>query len=219
MIDPMDCNLFKLLIQKYYEGELSPVERVEYESHRNGCESCRRLDSEFALIFSTLDGMPIYEPSEDFDSKVLSRVDISRYRRGIISRLLTTLSGYWYRLPAPARFVTTAGVILFVLIVSVNPALEIFIAGLSKGTIFLNWIASQFQAIFERLAPTFSAIFSIEIYEIAGRTILRAFKLTAGSEMFRVVSLTVLIVVLMIAFFEILRKQSRRKGETNVCVY
>jgi len=215
----MDCNLFKLLIQKYYEGELSPVERAEYESHRSSCENCMKLDREFAIIFSTLDEIPMYEPSADFDSRVLSRIDISRYRKGVVSRLLGTLSSYWYGLPAPARFVTTAGIIIFALIVSVNPALDVFIAGLSKGTIFLTWIVNQLQTIFDRLAPTFSAIFSIEIYEIAGRTILRAFKLTAGSEMFRGISLTILIVVLMIAFFEIIRKQSRRKGETNVCVY
>ena len=219
MIDPMDCNLFKLLIQKYYENELSPVERAEYESHRNSCENCRKLDREFALIFSALDDLTVYEPSADFNSKVLSRIDISRYRKGIASRLISAVNGYWYRLPAPARFITATGIILFAIIVSVNPVLEIFVTALSKGTIFVAWLANQFQSILDRLTPTVSAIFSIDVYEIAGRTILRAFKLTAESEMFKGVSLTILIVVLMVALFEIIKKQARRKGETNVCIY
>jgi tetratricopeptide (TPR) repeat protein len=50
----MDCHLFALLIERYYDGELDLAERSEYEHHRRLCASCRALDERYAEAHNNL---------------------------------------------------------------------------------------------------------------------------------------------------------------------
>ena len=99
----MNCRHFEMLIQKYHDGELGAAERAEYQSHLASCPSCLELDAHFAAVFGALDGIPLAEPSPGFDSSVMARVDVTRYRKNAASRIGVAIRRERARIPIPAR--------------------------------------------------------------------------------------------------------------------
>jgi len=99
----MDCDLFRLLIQKYYDGELDPAESARFEAHRRECAECGAAENEFLDVFETLQGMGHFQPSEQFDSRVMARVDTGRYRENILRKFVRDINWKWNAVPAWAR--------------------------------------------------------------------------------------------------------------------
>ena len=171
----MDCHLFKLLIQRYYDGELEAVEIAEYEQHRRSCERCRALDAEFASLFSVLEGIPLFEPSADFNSEVMARVDVARYRESPARKAAGLFGGAWNRLPAPVRITGSITAVFALFVSTYRPMLDLLLIGLKWVAALFGTIAvltTELPSLMGHLAEQFS---SMRNYEVALKTIFHAF--------------------------------------------
>jgi len=68
------CGRFEEAIQLYLDEALPEGEKRALERHLEGCSACRTEMEVLALLFSGLDGMPLEEPSADFNSLVLNEL-------------------------------------------------------------------------------------------------------------------------------------------------
>ncbi len=148
----MECHLFRLLIQRYHDGELEPVERAEYDNHRRRCEACRSLDGRFALIAGALDGLTLFEPSPDFDGKVLSRVDIGAFRVSPARRAVRAAGRGWNAVPVHVRNGSLVAALGFFFIAVYKPLLDYMIATIRHGaeafwtgTIFMRALSTRWK--------------------------------------------------------------------------
>ena len=123
----MDCHLFKILIQRYYDGELDPVAISDYERHRRDCGICCSLDAEYAALFGALGDIPRFEPSDRFNTAVMSRVDVSRFRVSVAKRFVGFFGGTWNRMPASVRVGTSLAAVFALFITIYRPFLQLLI--------------------------------------------------------------------------------------------
>ena len=113
----MKCHLFRMIAQKYYDGELDPAGRAEYENHARECARCGEFDREYSFLFAALDDIETYEPSPEFNLRVMANVDVARYRVGAARKAWISIRSGWNRLPSAVR-VTAAIAAVFGLFVS-----------------------------------------------------------------------------------------------------
>ncbi len=211
----MECQLFEILIQKYYDGELDPAERARYESHRSECERCRKLDADYALVFDGLNDMEVYQPSPDFKRRVLASVDISRYRVSLAGRMARRFQFIWQQIPSPARL---AGVLVlfFVIFLTVfRPALSAII-GWSRVLLGVSGSAVvAVNKLAERVPIIISNLISVESYKAAGGTLLDAARQIITESPVFIATLSVA-VILVIVFVSLARAHLiRKKGEDH----
>jgi hypothetical protein len=215
----MECRLFEIMIQKYYDGELSLSERARYENHRAQCERCRKLDADYALVFEGLGDMEIYHPSADFDKRVLAAVDISRYRASVMGRILRRIEFVWQRVPSFAR-ITGVLVVFFIIFLTVfRPLLNVTLQWSERFVNILGSAIVAIQKLAERGPVIVSHLISIESYRAAGETLLDvASRLIAESPVFIVAILSV--VLLVILFLIVGRTRlTGKKGENHVSIF
>jgi hypothetical protein len=212
----MECDLYRLLIQRYHDGELESAERAEYENHSHRCGACRALDERFALVSGALDGLPRFEPASDFDARVLSRVDIAAYRVSPAGRAARAAGRAWNAVPIPARNGSIIAAIGLFFIAVYKPLLDYMLATIRHGAEIL-WTGAIFaRALFERIETIWKSAGAVRNYEIVGQTLLRALhRYAAGMNAAQVAAAIVSVVVIAVVLHRMLGA-ARRKGETHV---
>jgi hypothetical protein len=212
----MECDLYRLLIQRYHDGELEPAERAEYENHRRRCEACRALDERFAFVAVALDTLPRFEPSSDFDARVLSRVDIAAYRVSPARRAVRAAGRAWNAVPIPARNGSIIAAVALFFIAVYKPLFDYMLVTIRHGAEAL-WTGAIFaKALFERIETIWRSAGAVRNYEIVGQTLLRALhRYAAGMNAAQIAAAIVSLVVIAVVLHRMLGA-ARRKGETHV---
>ncbi|MCX5754453.1 MAG: zf-HC2 domain-containing protein [Candidatus Krumholzibacteria bacterium] len=212
----MECHLFRLLIQRYHDGELEPAERAEYENHRRRCEACRSMDGRLALIAGALDGLPLFEPSSGFDGKVLSQVDMGAYRVSPARRAVRAIGRGWNIVPVPVRNGSLIAALGLFFIAVYKPLLDYMIATIRQGaeafwtgTIFVRELIDKMEAIWKGAG-------AVRNYEIVGQTLIRAFhRYVTGMNTVQIAAAIVSLILVAVVLHRMLGA-ARRKGETHV---
>jgi hypothetical protein len=212
----MECHLFKLLIQRYHDGELEPAERAEYENHRRRCASCRALDERFAIVAGALDGMDLFEPSPGFDARVLSRVDTKAYRVSPVRKAVRATGRAWNAVPIPVRNAALVAALGIFFIAVYKPLLDYMIATIRHGaeafltgTVFVGELIDRVGSIWKGSGATRN-------YEIVGQTLLRAFhRYVTGASAAQIAAAIVSLILVAVVLHRMLGA-ARRKGETHV---
>ena len=214
----MDCHLFEILIQRYYDGELDPVAISDYERHRHGCMACRALDTEYAALFGALGGILRFEPSEGFNSAVMSRIDVSRYRVSVARRFAGLFGGAWNQMPATVR-VGTALAAVFALFVTIYRPLLQFLIDMLQGTATLIGsfllLARELPNMGSDLVDSLGAV---ESYKVAGETLLNALQRVASALPLTYILIPLAAVVLLLSLVRITRAIAK-KGETHAGIF
>ena len=214
----MKCHLFRLLIQRYHDGELDPAERSEYENHRRHCVACRALDSRFGIVVDALDNAPSFEPSADFNRRVLSRVDIASFRVSLLRAALRAIGRAWNGVPIPLR---NGGIIVAMcaaFIAVYKPLLDYMITTIRHGAESLWSGALLVQELGGRIAALVRSVSTARSYEVAGQTLLRAFHHIISELNPVQVVVAIASLVLVAVVIRSVLGAARRKGETNVCI-
>ena len=213
----MECHLFKVLIQRYHDGELEPVEIAEYEQHRRSCELCRELDAEFAGVFAALEGIPRLEPSVDFNSSVMARVDVARYRKSPARKAVGVFGWTWGRLPAPVRITGTITAVFALFVSAYRPLLDILLGALqATATLFGSAIVltRELPRLMNHLLEQLN---SFKNYEVALKTIINAFQGIASELNINYILAAALAVAVLLFLIRMARVASG-KGETHASV-
>lgn len=70
----MQCDLAQQFFSDYVTGTVDSALLVTLEHHLATCEGCRETVSELKSLWSTLDQMPVVEPSPNFHSALMERI-------------------------------------------------------------------------------------------------------------------------------------------------
>jgi hypothetical protein len=212
----MECHLFKLLIQRYYDGELEPAERAEYENHRRRCEGCRALDARFAIVAGALDDMGLFEPSHDFDARVLSRVDVRAYRLSPARKAVRRIDRAWNAVPVAVRNASLIAAIGIFFIAVYKPLLDYMIATIQHGAEAF-WTGTIFlRELIDRMGSIWKGAGAMRNYEIVGQTLLRAFhRYVTGANAAQIAAAIVSLILVAVVLHRMIGA-ARRKGETHV---
>jgi len=214
----MECELFRSLMQRRFDGELGPAERAEYDNHRRRCGACRSLDARFALVAGALDGLPRFEPSGDFDAKVLSRIDVRAYRVSPARKAARAAAGAWNAVPATVRNGAIVAALGFFFIAVYKPLLDSMLGMIRHGAEAL-WTGAVFMsALLEKMETIWRSVGAARNYEIVAQTLLRAFqRYVAGMNMVQIAAAVVSLIVVAVVLHRMLGA-ARRKGETHVSI-
>jgi anti-sigma factor RsiW len=71
------CDKTRNLFSLYSDGEASPHDRRDVESHLEGCPGCRREFAACSAVTKLLADLPRVEPTPGFEDRVLARVRAS----------------------------------------------------------------------------------------------------------------------------------------------
>ncbi|MBN2184169.1 MAG: zf-HC2 domain-containing protein [Candidatus Krumholzibacteriota bacterium] len=212
----MKCHLFKMLIQKYYDGELDPAGNAEYENHAVECKECGKLDREYSAVLAALDGIELFEPSEQFNRNVMLHVDVARYKVGAARKAWISVRSGWNRLPTPLR-VTGAIAAVFGLFVAVyTPILATFafamrkIIGIGASGIYLIRRAIEDPAIITHYLN------SLQEYRVAGRLLVKTLQRQTEGISAGYLIIGILATVLSLYLIIRMTRMAWRKGETHV---
>ena len=214
----MDCRLFELLMQRYHDGDLDRVERAEYESHLRGCASCRDAEARYARVVSMLGSVPRFEPSSDFNARVLARVDVAAYRLTPVRRAARAIEHAWRAMPVPLR---NGGLVVgaFALFVAAyRPFFWYLVSIVEQGARSASTGALFLRALLEKIASVSKGSGTLRQYQVAGETLLRALqKLFGGMHPLEIAVLYVSVILVVVVLYRRVAA-ARRKGETNVGV-
>jgi hypothetical protein len=212
----MDCHLFKLLIQKYHDGELGRAMEAEFETHLAECEKCRVLESNYSEVFSALEDMGFSQPLPGFNSRVMARVNFRKYRKSIFALILGRISRRVNLLPGYIR-VTGAVTGVFALFMYIfRPVFLYLLSAGEKLIAFISTLAAiikQSGAVFDIVVNYFK---SDHEFVLAAMILFRKLKEITGEipiGYFATAFVLVCLVVLMIARVS---RSSWRKGESHV---
>jgi len=211
----MDCHLFRLLMQRYYDGELEPAERAEFENHRRGCEACRAEDAAFASVFALLESVPRFEPRSDFDARVLARVDAAAYRVRPARKAARAIGRAWNAVPVPLRnaaIVAASGAFFVTLY---RPLLKYLISVVGDGASSAWSAALMLRAFAEKMIVAWKDTGTLRNYEVVGQTLHRTFlRMLGGMHPHEAALIVVSIAVAVVVIYRM--AAARRKGETHV---
>jgi hypothetical protein len=214
----MECRIFALLMQRYYDGELGAVSRAEYEQHRRSCRRCRALDERYASVVHALDDLPVFEPSSDFNERVLACVDAAAYRKSAGQRFAGFLERAWNAIPLAARRIAVVAGVCTLVIAIYKPILDYIIRSVGLGAGGL-WEGMLFvRDLLGKAAGVWKASDAVRNYEVVGETLMRTLhRSAAGLHPIQTVAIAALVIVAAVALIRMLGAV-RRKGETNVCL-
>jgi|GEM_PF-4718940 len=189
----MDCKTSSDLMLKSIEKDIDPVQQADLLKHFEVCEACREEFQLLAELNNMLEGLEMLQPSEGFESRVMSSIDHGLYiekkenRRALqalamsIGIYLTILLGFtlgtdnsyssWFRLPSLMQQ--------------------------------LSWISVLAEGIFIRIAIMFN--YTRSLYNLLFRLIL---KFSFGSVyvyLFGLLILTSLLVIINATLFRIIK--------------
>ncbi len=211
----MDCHLFRLLMQRYYDGELEPPERAEYENHRRQCEECRVEDARFAGVFSLLESVPRFEPRSDFDARVLARIDVAAFRVRPARKAAIAIGRVWNALPVPLRnaaVVVAAGAFFVTLY---RPLLAYLVSVVERGAGSAWSGVLVLRALVEKMVIVWKGAGTMRNYEVVGQTLQRTFlRMLGGMHPHEIALIIVSLAVVVAVIYRM--AAARRKGETHV---
>ncbi len=215
----MECHLFRILLQRYHDGELDPAERAEYERHMARCTACRELDHQFTAVFEALDGIPLLAPADDFNARVMAQVDVSRYRARRRRRAFRAIENVWWWVPRPIRIAMPVCVAFALFAGVYKPVLEfLLVAGqralafAGSGLLVIKELAGRSESVIEFFS-------SAAHYRIAGEVLARTVHRIATEVPVAYVGLAA--VALVFVFYVIVRatRIAWNKGDTNVGIF
>jgi hypothetical protein len=214
----MECDLFRLFIQRYHDGELDQAERAEYENHRRQCEACRELDGRFALLVAALNDAPLFEPSPGFNARVMSQVDVAAYRVSPVRRLLGALGRLWGAMPIPVRNGAVIAFIGALFIAVYKPFLDYMISTIGEGAVALWSGMAIVRELVDKVEVVWKGIGTVRNYEVVGQTVLRASRHAAAglNSVQTAVAIATLVLVVIVLYRTL--GAARNKGETNVSI-
>lgn len=214
----MDCHLFRILIQRYYDGELDPVAISDYERHRHGCNGCRALDAEYAALFGALGDIPKFEPSERFNAAVMSRIDVSRYRVNVLRRFAGLFGGTWNRMPASVRVGASLTAVFALFVTIYRPFLQLLIDMLQGTATFIGSILLLARELPNMGSDLVDSLGALENYRIAGETLLNALQRVASALPLTYILIPPAAVILLLFLIRVTRAIAK-KGETHAGIY
>lgn len=214
----VDCHLFKMLIQRYYDGELDPVVMSDYERHRSLCEGCLALDAEYAALFGALEVIPRFEPSEGFDARVMSRVDVSRYRVSAARRLAAFFGGTWNRMPAYVRVGTSLATVFALFLTIYRPFLQFLIDMLGTAATLVGSFLLLTRELPNMWNDLLDILGAVESYKLAGETLLNALHRSVSAIHVMYVLIPLAAIVLLLLLVRITRAIAK-KGETHAGIF
>ena len=214
----MKCRHLEMLIQKYHDGELGVAERAEYESHLASCPSCLELDAQFAAVFGALDEIPLAEPSPGFDSGVMARVDVARYRKSAASRAGAAVRSGWERIPFPTRVAAGIAAVFGLFVAVYTPMIGMIATVAGRVVTYAGSGLYIAKRVIEDPSVIGNYLATSTNYRLAGRILLETFeRQISGTQLSHLVIAglsTVVIVVLVVRATRI----AWRKGETHVSI-
>jgi len=77
----MNCDTAKDYIMKYFDGEMNEAEELQFREHLKHCGSCRDEFNCMKAIFTTLENSTEIEPPDDFEARVMEKVNAIEERR------------------------------------------------------------------------------------------------------------------------------------------
>lgn len=214
----MDCHLFEIMIQRYYDGELDPVAISDYERHRHGCEKCRALDAEYAALFGVLGDIPRFEPSERFNAAVMSRIDVSHYRVNVLRRFAGLFGGAWNQMPATIRVGASLTAVFALFVTIYRPFLQLLIDTLQGTATFIGSILLLARELPNMGSDLVDSLGALENYRIAGETLLNALQRVASALPLTYILIPPAAVILLLFLVRITRAIAK-KGETHAGIY
>jgi len=88
----MNCEISKDYMMKYFDGERNDIEEARFRQHLKNCGRCSEEFNCMAEIFSSLETADTVEPPEDFEIRVMEKVNaVENARRENSSRMLVLL--------------------------------------------------------------------------------------------------------------------------------
>ncbi|MBN2071462.1 MAG: zf-HC2 domain-containing protein [Candidatus Krumholzibacteriota bacterium] len=215
----MNCHLFKMLVQKYYDGELDLAGMAEYENHTSECRACHAIDREYSKVFNALGAMEIFEPSPEFNMKIMAHVNVARYRVSPLKKAWISVRGRWDLLPAPLRAGVMTSAVFGLFVAVYTPILTSFVVltqrmlGIGASGIYM------LRRTIEDPAILMQFINSLEKYRVAGRLLIKTFQRQAGD--ISAVYLSIGIIASILSLYLIIRmtRIAWRKGETHVGIF
>jgi len=214
----MNCRHFEMLIQKYHDGELGAAERAEYESHMATCAGCRELDSRFAAVFGALGHIPLAEPAPGFDSAVMARVDVARYRKSAASRAVAVLRGGWDRIPRPARIAAGIAAVFGLFVGVYTPVIGMIAAAAGRAATFVGSGLYVAKRVIEDPSIIGKYLASSTNYRLAGRILLETFEKQVSGIQVSHIAMAALSVVVIVILVVRATRVAWSKGETHVSI-
>lgn len=88
----MNCQISSDYMMKHFDGEINETEEAQFRQHLETCEKCSEEFACMSEIFGTLAESNIVEPPEDFEKRVMEKVEkVELARRESNSRMLVLL--------------------------------------------------------------------------------------------------------------------------------
>lgn len=88
----MNCEEANNYMMKYFDGDIDEIEDAQLRQHLKSCGRCMQEYDCMTEIFATLENPVIMEPPEDFEAKVMEKVnEIERKRMDRRTRMLVFL--------------------------------------------------------------------------------------------------------------------------------
>jgi predicted anti-sigma-YlaC factor YlaD len=88
----MNCEVSNEYLMKYFDGDINDIEEAQFKQHLKTCRSCSEQFNSMGEILGTLESAGTVEPPEDFEARVMEKVDaIENVRREKSSRMLIWL--------------------------------------------------------------------------------------------------------------------------------
>ena len=214
----MDCDLFRLLIQKYYDGELDPAEKARFETHRANCAECRAVENGFLEVFETLQVMSHFQPSEQFNNRVMAEVDTCKYRENALRKFARDINWKWNAVPSWARIAGSLAAAFVFFMYIFRPVYLEMVEAARKAVLFLLSAAVLLRRagdLYERFINYLNSDpgFIVAARVLMGKTVQFLREIPAG---YYVVG--ALIAFLIIYMMLKLTRTSWRKGESHVSV-
>ncbi len=212
----MDCHLFRLLVQKYRDGELEGAQRAAFESHLAECEECGSFEESFRSVFSALEDLERFEPPDRFNDRVMAHVSTGKYRKSALGRFFVALSWKWSMLPGYVKVTASLAAVFAVFMYVFRPILT-FTIGAAERVFALIGSISILLVEADKLIATIANYFKSDPeFILAARLLLRKFQ-QLGDEIPYFYLMGILLLTLIILFVVArVSRSSWRKGESNV---
>ena len=81
----MDCRTISEIMMKSMDGPLNEADAADLAHHVNQCPACRREYEEWISLAQALDQLPMPEPSQGFENRVMASIDLNLYAKPVMN--------------------------------------------------------------------------------------------------------------------------------------
>jgi len=212
----MDCHLFRLLVQKYHDGELDGAQRAAFESHLAECEECGAFEESYRNVFSALDGLQRFEPSERFNDTVMAGVDTGKYRKSALGRFFVALSWKWSALPGYVRVTASLAAVFAVFMYVFRPILTFTVDAAERFFALIGSLSILLVEADKLFAAIVNYFKSDPEFILAARLLLRKSQQLGDEIPYSYLMGIFLLTMIIIFVVARVSRSSWRKGESDV---